>query len=205
MSTDHHAELIQTDEVESFDVSILTDDSFVRDEYFEKLGINEARALVTQAHQRPAHSDFQYLVVRTDFITLEAQNALLKTLEEPPLSTKIIFVVPRDFIVIPTLRSRFNLSNSGPQPERKDNIEFDIFIKGSYKERLEQIDVAIKKKDLSWQKEVKRGLINYLEITRLDDSTVLTKLEFVTRNLLTRGSSNKMLLEQAALVLNSRL
>jgi hypothetical protein len=67
-----------------------------------------------------------------------------------------------------------------------------------YSERLTVIDTALKKKDMLWQRAMKQGLIEY--VAGCKDAR-LADLEYVARMLLTRGASNKMLLEHAALTL----
>ncbi|HET8991461.1 MAG TPA: AAA family ATPase [Candidatus Saccharimonadales bacterium] len=46
------------------------------------------------------------VIQEAEKLTLEAQNALLKTLEEPPASTVIIMLVASQSSVLPTIRSR---------------------------------------------------------------------------------------------------
>ena len=167
------------------------------DQYFERFGIEEARLLTRQASIKPAESDRQTLVVRTNFITLEAQNALLKTLEEPPLATRFIFVVPSDLILLDTLLSRFGAVEE--VTEKPDNVLFDDFKALTYAERIKQIEKAVKEKDLVWQQAIKTGLVEFL--TKTSDRTFLSTGEFVARKLLTRGAANKMLLEHLALSL----
>lgn len=162
-----------------------------------KFGIDDARALIERAYQRPQATALQVLIVQTDFITLEAQNALLKVLEEPPQSTRFIFVVPPDFSLLPTLASRFAREEIVSE-SRLEQPVFADFMKLSYKDRLTQIDTALKKKDVAWQRKIKQGLIDYIAHHA---EASLVELEFVARSLLTRGASNKMLLEHAALTL----
>lgn len=165
----------------------------------ERFGIDNTRALVTQASQRPEYSEVQCIVVRTYFITHEAQNALLKILEEPPSSTSFLFILPLDLILLPTLLSRFETAES---PESVEELEeqnvLDSFLQLSYKDRLTIIETELKKKNANWQRIMKSDLISYLHVHPESRSNVL---EYIARALLTRGASNKMLLEQMALIL----
>ncbi|MCA9362946.1 hypothetical protein KC851_01375 [Candidatus Kaiserbacteria bacterium] len=201
MNAAHHAELIFNSAVKKVTVDFGAVEK--HDQFVEKFGIDDARELVKKAHGRPLNAEALVLVVRTDFITLEAQNALLKILEEPPVSTRFVFVVASDFSMLPTLLSRFSLNSTSFQSE--DTIaEFEVFITGSYQDRLSAIDKAIKAKDIDWQKAIKRGLINHVAKSDVQSDS-LKGLEYVARQLLTRGASNKMLLEHAALLLGTRL
>lgn len=200
MNTVHHAELVRSNAVKTHNILSLTSESEVFDVYIEKFGIDDAREIVRKAHSRPTNSEYTYLVVRTEFITHEAQNALLKVLEEPPTSTKLIFVVPPDLTLLATLESRFSETVSGILDQAPETKEvFDKFIKANYADRLSMIESATKGKDIEWQRSIKQGLTYHLMVTKKDKS--LTSLEYSVRTLLTRGASNKMLLEHIALIL----
>ncbi len=73
-------------------------------------GIDEARELRTK-QQRVGFNSNKFFLVVTDSITHEAQNALLKTLEEPTADTFIFIVVPSAQSLLPTLLSRVAVIN----------------------------------------------------------------------------------------------
>lgn len=196
MPATHHARLIRSADVNATPVSGAGE---IRDRYFEQFGIDDARSLVTVAHTRPMDAMVATIIVRLEAITLEAQNALLKVLEEPPESTRFIFVVPADLSLLPTLLSRFE-AVAPPEAASADTV-FAEFLATPLKERLATIERATKSKDLEWQRSFKRGLIEHVRATPLDLSG---DIEFACRWLLTRGASNKMLLEQVALSLPTR-
>lgn len=199
----HHANLCLVNDIVGYIPTIDTEGTEKYDQYFPKFGIDDARNLVQQAYGRPSNADILCLVIRSDFVTLEAQNALLKILEEPPESSRFIFVLPPDFSLLPTLASRFNLIES-PNPEKGIiTPEFSKFLSSTYKDRLSVLDVEIKSKNLVWQQAIKAGLISYLK-TDGKELNSYKELEFLARTLLTRGASNKMLLEHLALLLASR-
>ena len=68
-------------------------------------GINEARLIATSALRR-AFGNRKVFLIAPEKITLEAQNALLKTFEEPIENTHFFLVVREEELIIPTLRSR---------------------------------------------------------------------------------------------------
>lgn len=199
--TSHHAVLFSA--TSPLSVSV--------DEYFEVLssnqyrqpqfGIDDVRRLISSAYRRPdGDSETQTLLVATEFITEEAQQALLKLIEEPPLSTRFVFVIPEGYNFLATLESRFE--RLGTVGEEGPDDSFAAFKNMSYAERLATIEESVKKKNLTWQSAVKKGLIAYLknEATKIPKEK-LSELEYVTRLLLTRGASNKFLLEHLALTL----
>lgn len=205
MTTLHHAALFRTDSVRSITLHLDNQSSDIQDIYVDRFGIDDARELVRKAYNRPVEAIEQVLVVRTNFVTLEAQNALLKVLEEPPQSTRFIFVLPRGFEVLSTLISRFSEEFSGEDiSSLESNVVFNTFLSESYQERLASIDQAIKKKDVLWQQLVKQGLVQYIKESD-NIAGCLRELEYVVRILLTRGASNKMLFEHIALTLPTRL
>jgi hypothetical protein len=204
MNISHHAELVLDYDVEKVEVVLIPKGGEVVDRFINKFGIDDARELIHLAHNRPSHGDEIFFVVRTSFVTHEAQNALLKVLEDPPLSTKFVFVLPPDFILLPTLKSRFNFRNLIDKGSDFSDDVFKIFLKKDYKDRLAEIERAIKGKDIVWQRSIKNGLIRYLASSGKDNDK-LAKLEYICRMLLTRGASNKMLLEHLALTLGPRL
>ncbi|MCA9362570.1 hypothetical protein KC906_04295 [Candidatus Kaiserbacteria bacterium] len=193
----HHATLLRTEAVATLDLTPLVEDRELTDDHVPQFGIDDARALISRAYMRPNDAAEQLLAVRTNFITLEAQNALLKLLEEPPVSTRFVFVVPFSFTVLPTLSSRFFEYQTDRRLPTSVTNTFVTFQEQSIQERLGVIEVAAKQKDHDWQHAIKQGLGQYLSSTTLDVAT-LTALEYVARTLLTRGASNKMLLEHMA-------
>ena len=160
------------------------------------------RALIAAAYRRPHGTDtIQVLLVATEFITEEAQQALLKIIEEPPLSTRFVFVLPNGYNLLPTLESRFER-----QAEQgtvvHDISAFREFKNASYAQRISAIELSTKNKDHAWQQAIKNGLAAYLLAHKAEvPLPALKELEYVVRLLLTRGASNKFLLEHLALTL----
>ncbi|MEI6478683.1 MAG: hypothetical protein WCO18_00170 [bacterium] len=72
----------------------------------EKLSIEKAREIRQYAGSLPIKEKFLHIIIGFDSATLEAQNALLKTFEEPGLSAKFYILAPSFRSLIGTLRSR---------------------------------------------------------------------------------------------------
>lgn len=68
--------------------------------------VEEARKLVELASRTASQGDTKLIVVVAPRLFHEAQNALLKTFEEPPAGTYLVLVIPSDGSIIATLRSR---------------------------------------------------------------------------------------------------
>jgi DNA polymerase III delta prime subunit len=74
----------------------------------ELFGIEEARELNLQA-VRKAFGARKVFLIAPERLTLEAQNALLKTFEEPIPATHFFLVMREERLVLPTLLSRMQV------------------------------------------------------------------------------------------------
>lgn len=101
--------------------------------YKESLfGIDEARGLSVAATKK-AFTGRKIFFIAPEKITLEAQNALLKTFEDPVPDTHFFLAVRDTALVLPTLKSRMQVMTL----ESTDEVgEAKIFLKLSIKERL---------------------------------------------------------------------
>ena len=71
------------------------------------IGVQEIREAIHQLEYAPFEGNFRVLIVENaEKLTDEAQNALLKTLEEPPSTAVIVLVTPLFGALIPTVVSR---------------------------------------------------------------------------------------------------
>jgi hypothetical protein len=73
--------------------------------YEGAFGIDEARALGARVGTKP-FGDVRAIIIDASQMTAQAQNALLKTLEEPGEGNRFFLVAPYEDILLPTLRSR---------------------------------------------------------------------------------------------------
>ncbi|MCR4279428.1 MAG: hypothetical protein NUV78_01680 [Candidatus Zambryskibacteria bacterium] len=74
----------------------------------ELFGIDEARKL-TVAAARKAFGERKIFFIAPERVSIEAQNALLKTFEDPYENTHFFLVVREEGLIIPTLRSRMQI------------------------------------------------------------------------------------------------
>lgn len=83
-------------------------------EGLESIGINEVRQVIMKACYRPAEAMQRFFVIPEAWkLTEEAQNALLKILEEPPQFTSIILLGRADGQFLTTVLSRCNVIRIG--------------------------------------------------------------------------------------------
>src|SRR5262249_14713612 len=77
--------------------------------------IDAIRALRREAAYRPYEGRFRVFIVDpADRLSTDAQNALLKTLEEPSPSSCIVLITTRPMRLLPTTRSRCQSIAFGP-------------------------------------------------------------------------------------------
>ena len=102
----------------------------------ENFGIDEARELSRLALRNAISSNKIFLII-AESITLEAQNALLKTFEDPISDTFFFLAVKDKSLIIPTLRSRMQITNvKHPMFNINTNTEAEKFLKLAPKDRL---------------------------------------------------------------------
>jgi len=71
------------------------------------IGIGEVKNMIRSLNRTPQFSQFSVALIRNaDLLTTEAQNALLKTLEEPPPHARIIIECGSTDALLSTIRSR---------------------------------------------------------------------------------------------------
>jgi len=191
-------------------------DAYVR--AYGHFGVPEARELIGRAETRPVSAPHRTFVLAMPSMTIEAQNALLKTLEEPPAGAMFFFIFPSPDILLPTLRSRaqrFEMSVARTS-ESSDFINVEQFLAVEPRERLEMLSplLAKNKDDL----ESRHGGTSGAGAPSMDAIfTFLSSLEralagmgatpalrFVYRArkyIGDKGSLKKVLLEQVALLL----
>lgn len=102
---------------------------------YDKVSVEDARAL------KDMHDvGIKIFIVGLNFISREAQNALLKVLEEPIAHTHFFFVVPSLHTILPTLKSRVRIVT-----RREHGIEAEmlwdpeLFYSASLSKRFEMI------------------------------------------------------------------
>lgn len=104
-------------------------------------GIDEIRNLRENVKFASVRGKFRiYIIDEVHMLTQEAFNALLKTLEEPPLHVKFIFATTRPYKVLPTIISRCQRFDFRKIPTRDIAKKLEEIRK---KEKLDVNDEAI--------------------------------------------------------------
>lgn len=105
------------------------------------LAIDQIRKIPTFLRNKANHENGWRIVIidEADMMTEEAQNALLKTLEEPPSNTLIMLVASRAGSLMPTIRSRCRVLNFEPLPTpqiEKIFSSYGVMLPSAHKETL---------------------------------------------------------------------
>ena len=73
----------------------------------KNIKIDQIRELTKKVYEKPIISNKKvYIINDSNLMTKEAQNSLLKTLEEPPEYVTIILVTSNESMFLPTIKSR---------------------------------------------------------------------------------------------------
>ncbi len=158
-------------------------------------GVDDARALAERAITK-AFVGKKVFFIAPEKITLEAQNAMLKTLEEPMANTHFFLVARDEHVIIPTLRSRLGLVRL--ESETGDLKEVQKFLKLSVKDRLTFV-----KKFVDKEENLSAFLDELLLELRGKDGSVEALAQVYKMRLVSddRGASPRLILEHLALVL----
>ncbi len=141
--------------VDQFDISILSGD--LEEEKATSIGIKEVKALQQRLYLKPYKGTVKSCIIpQAELLTLPAQNALLKILEEPPGETLIFLLIQNSRTLLPTIRSRCSEIDISPKEappifENEDALmeEWASFKNGSVNEQLKRAQDFAKDKDES--------------------------------------------------------
>lgn len=104
---------------------------------FDTFGIDESRVIKEMQTRRPFSGYKKIFVITANFFTREAQNSLLKVLEEPVSDTHFFFITQNTQSLLPTLKSRlYIIPTLRRQGLRKEN-EGKAFVKNFAQEFLD--------------------------------------------------------------------
>ncbi len=131
---------------------------------FDTFGIDDGRLIKDFQSKKAIIGNKQIIIIQTNFITIEAQNSLLKMFEEPTENTHIFLLIPSSETLLPTLKSRLTIIKSFREkklPDEISQLKEVEFLQASLGDRFEMIKMFLpKKKD---EKADKAGTIQFLD------------------------------------------
>jgi DNA polymerase III gamma/tau subunit len=217
----HHAYVVEGDNQSAFEniclfcekdlnFSTKANPYFIYETY-DKFLVDDARRLKELQMNKTKEGQKKIFVISFNFITTEAQNSLLKVLEEPTKGTHFFILTPSAHIFLDTIKSRVSVLSVGQLEEKKDA---EFFYKSSIAERIKFVANLVQKiKDEKASKSDAIKLIKGLEIElhkkiagskkeeQIDCLNKIKKLNKVYDYLHDNSASVKQLLEYTAVII----
>jgi len=117
---------------------------------YRQFGIDEAREIRERAGRRAlggSEGARRIFVLACTVMTNEAQNALLKTLEESPAGASFFFIIPSPHTLLPTIRSRAQILAVLGADAREALVDAKKFLSAVPSVRLDMLKVLLEKDD----------------------------------------------------------
>lgn len=128
----------------------------------DKNGVDDIRDIIAKAKIIPGFSKYKfYILDEAHILTMQAQNALLKILEEPPKHCKFILCTTDPSKIIPTVRSRCQHIVI-PKPENNQIFTF--------------LSNICKLENITYEDSALETLINYADYSYRNASNLLEQL-----------------------------
>lgn len=158
--------------------------------------IDDVRGIIARAYRLPTEAPRQLIVIETPNFTHEAQQALLKILEEPPATTRFCLLVAPETKLLPTVLSRCQFMDA-PALAATSPLSplVEEFLRAAIPERLSLIASAHKDKNEEYFTVLQAGV--WTKVARRD-VVATSALESALRQLGQRGAAKKMLWEELA-------
>lgn len=113
---------------------------------FAHCGIEEVRDIRVRASTKALSGRRAFIIV-AHIITVEAQNALLKTLEEPVEGTLFFIITPSPDTLLPTLRSRAQYLGFEETQTARGGIDVQKFLAAAPAARIDMLKPLLEKGD----------------------------------------------------------
>lgn len=160
---------------------------------YSELSVDDARTISSFAFLK-AVSDAKYFVIAFDRAGHEAQNALLKVVEEAPGNSHFYFSTPNPGSILPTLRSRCVVERSEHVAHDRDDVS--EFLRAGYAERLLQVERMVAQAQRAQDRTPLREFARALVRARPCQAT-LDAARYLEQN----GASPKLVLSHLAVAL----
>lgn len=106
----------------------------------KSVGADEIRAVISDVYTKPFQSEKKvYIIEDGDALTPQAQNAMLKILEEPPAYAVFIICVTNAELILPTVRSRSRIIRFAP----KSDVQMMQYVQNTYPHMLDKADFIL--------------------------------------------------------------
>lgn len=117
-------------------ISLRGNPDFV-DRRYEVFSVDDSREIKSLAESKPTVAGAKKIfVLEMSGITNEAQNALLKLLEEPPVDTHFFLIVSSAHLLLPTVKSRLSFLGEGTNT-RKNDADLEAWVEKFIKSKVD--------------------------------------------------------------------
>lgn len=160
---EHVRKICTSQKIHAFDITVIERETATK-QNAQSIGIEEVKKIQKKLFLKPIKSIHKAVIIEeAHLLTLEAQNALLKVLEEPPANTLIFLTADNKEALLPTIHSRcqlVQLEETCDEIGEEDCDEIIQFLEHlnamQIGERLKIAEQKAKEKEkaLTWVKEV---------------------------------------------------
>jgi DNA polymerase III delta prime subunit len=178
------------------------------------LSVEDARKVADLASGAPFRGDTKVVIIAAGRAYHEAQNALLKIFEEPPVGTYLFLVLPSLGGLLPTLRSRVQQLEVAASKQAIPEIA-EQFITAAKEKRsamIKKLTSGSDEDDRREKREEAIAIVNGIEAAayaKRDDGPVvvalLSDIATLRTHLYDRSAPVKMILEHLSLVIPRNL
>ena len=211
LNSNHHAFVVvgrPGQLVAEFKSLLPTNSADVWCELFDDFGVDDGQKVKAWQSTRPLGGGLKYAVWGITSANLEAQNSLLKSLEEPVTDTKIILVIPHEGILLPTVLSRLLILNSeNILLTAEDQSLAAKFLSSDPHQRLELIEANFNYKEEGVKGKLMQFLVNCEQVIQQDftkgDLPKIDAVEIIKakQNLSDRSAVPRLVMENLATTL----
>lgn len=173
------------------------------------IGIAEIRAMQKTVFLMPSQGKKKAVIINhADTLTVEAQNALLKLLEEPPEHTIIVLTAKDKEALLPTTRSRctiIELDRSIATQKAPERLSIEDILQASLGQRLKIAQDAAKQDPLGFVETfivtIGNDLVNTVNHNEKATAylSMIDKLQTAQKTLKTTQANPRLLLENVLL------
>jgi len=194
---------------------VANDSSDILFQSYESFTMDDSSEIKSWHNQLGATGEKRICIITTKFINREAEQTLLKIIEEPTLNTHFFIVVPDSSVLLPTIISRTHIIKIEKEDDKNIEKEAIAFILSKPKERIDKVALIIKNnKDeensgqlryyaTSFVNELEKNIYQKFKKDRSNKDVIfiLEELQKSRDYLSTPGASVKMILEHLAIVI----
>lgn len=177
---------------------------------YDIFSIDDVRQLKSSALIMPADPESKKIfIIAMNGLTVEAQNAMLKLFEEPPVYSHFFLVIPSLHLLLPTVKSRMFIVEGDKSGNSEYQKSADDFLNMKIPKRLEFVKKLTD--EISKGKKSKSEMVSFLNSLEKavyekggvkEGSEALKSISLAKKYAGDRSPSLKMLLEYVAMVVD---